>query len=80
MSYEAGVNAETDEERNSHITAHLRGDGTAYRYAVRKGYHALADGSVDYVLMFVPIEGALSEALKVKGDPTSTRCRRVSAS
>ena len=24
------------------------------------GYETLADGSVDYVLMFIPIEGALS--------------------
>ena len=71
VSYEAGVNAETDEERNSHITAHVRAMERHIDTLSAKGYHALADGSVDYVLMFVPIEGALSEALKVKGDLTS---------
>ena len=71
VSYEAGVNAETDEERNSHITAHVRAMERHIDTLSAKGYHALADGSVDYVLMFVPIEGALAEALKVKGDLTS---------
>ena len=29
-----------------------------------RGYEALAEGSVDYVLMFVPVEGAFSEAMR----------------
>lgn len=29
-----------------------------------KGYHRIDDNSVDYVLMFIPIEGAFSEALR----------------
>ncbi len=33
-----------------------------------KGYHRMDDNSVDYVLMFIPIEGAFSEALRA--DPT----------
>lgn len=36
-----------------------------------KGYHTLDEGSVDYVLMFIPVEGAFSEALRI--DPDLTR-------
>ncbi len=36
-----------------------------------RGYDALAEGSVDYVLMFVPVEGAFSEAMRADPDLAS---------
>lgn len=36
-----------------------------------RGYQNLDDGSVDYVLMFIPVEGAFSEAMRA--DPDLTR-------
>ncbi len=33
-----------------------------------RGYQAIDEGSVDYVLMFVPIEGALSDAMRADPD------------
>ena len=66
-AYADAVNAETDEEtahaRKRHV-ASLRGhiDGLA-----GKDYQNAEDSTVDYVMMFVPIEGALSEALREDG-------------
>lgn len=61
------VNAETEVEaasaRKRHLDslrAHVRGLGS-------KGYHTLEAATVDYVILFVPIEGALSEALRDDG-------------
>ena len=69
-AYERAVNAETEEERDTALHEHvaaLRGhiDGLA-----RKGYQRVTDDTVDYVVMFLPIEGALSEALRTQGDLT----------
>lgn len=36
-----------------------------------RGYDALDEGSVDYVLMFVPVEGAFSEAMRADPDLAS---------
>jgi len=41
-----------------------------------KGYDKLANGSSDYVVMFVPIEGALSEALRTRSDLTEFALER----
>lgn len=71
IAYEAAVNAASDAERALHAAAHVRALKQHIDGLAAKGYHALDEGSVDYVLMFVPIEGALSEALRVQGDLTS---------
>lgn len=71
VSYEAAVNAETDEERQKHLRDHVAAVRRHIDLLADKGYHSLVDGSVDYVLMFMPIEGALSEAWRQQGDLAS---------
>lgn len=41
-----------------------------------KGYQTLDGGGVDYVVMFIPIEGALSDALRLNGDLTTYALER----
>ncbi len=74
--YASAVNAEDPQEallaRKRHVAAmraHINGlSGKAYQ---------LAEGqSVDYVIMFVPIEGALSEALREDGGLTEYALER----
>ena len=71
VSYEAAVNAETEEERQRHLGNHVAAIRRHIDLLAQKGYQGLVDGSVDYVLMFMPIEGALSEAWRQQGDLTS---------
>ncbi len=71
IAYEAAVNAETDEDRARHLRDHVTAVRRHIDTLADKGYHRLDDGSVDYVLMFMPIEGALSEALRTQGDLTA---------
>lgn len=69
-AFSQAQSAETEEER----MGLLRGHAAAVRQHVRtlagKEYHRVADGALDYVVMFVPIEGALAAALTV--DPELT--------
>ena len=62
--YEIAVNAEDPVEAEAALRRHV----TALRNHITtlgdKGYHRMDDASVDYVLMFIPIEGAFSEALR----------------
>ncbi|EYD70960.1 DNA recombination protein RmuC [Limimaricola hongkongensis] len=71
VAYEAAVNAETEEERARHLREHVASVRRHIDQLAAKGYHAMQDGSVDYVLMFMPIEGALSAALSQSGDLTA---------
>jgi DNA recombination protein RmuC len=70
VAYTDAVNAETDEEamsaRKRHI-ASLRGHINGLS---AKDYQNAEDSTVDYVILFVPIEGALSEALREDGQLT----------
>ncbi|MEI4485164.1 DNA recombination protein RmuC [Frigidibacter sp. MR17.14] len=70
IDYEAAVNAESEDEalaaRRRHVVALRRHIDTLGS----KNYQHYADVTVDYVVMFVPIEGALSEALREAGDLT----------
>jgi len=69
--YSAAVNSDDPAEvilhRKRHVTA-LRAHITGL---AAKGYHRAEDSTVDYVIMFVPIEGALSEALREDGGLTA---------
>ncbi|WP_116082610.1 DNA recombination protein RmuC [Tropicimonas sp. IMCC34011] len=76
IAYEAATNADTEEERKRALTEHVRAVRTHIETLAAKGYQALEAGSVDYVLMFMPIEGALSEALRVQGDLTAMALRK----
>ncbi len=70
VAYERAVNAQDEDtyrkSLNEHVTslrAHIKGLSA-------KEYAAVTAGTADYVIMFVPIEGALSEALRAQPDLT----------
>ena len=67
-AYDAHNSAKTDEERAVALKAHLLSLRNHIKILSSKEYHAHTAGSVDYVIMFVPIEGALAIALQA--DPT----------
>lgn len=76
LAYTEAVNAETDEEaaaaRKRHVSslrAHINGLSA-------KGYQTVERSTVDYVILFVPIEGALSEALREDGALTEYALER----
>lgn len=64
-AYEAAVNAETEADRAAALKRHVEAVRAHITALSAKGYDQLDDGAVDYVLMFIPIEGAFSEALRV---------------
>ena len=67
--YERVVSAGSDSERKTALTAHLRSLKTHIQALSSKRYDHLPDvNSPDYVLMFVPIEGAYLMA--IEEDPT----------
>ena len=63
-SFDGYVKAEDEAERASYLKAHLSSLRTHIRELSSKEYHATAASSLDYVIMFVPIEGALAAALQ----------------
>jgi DNA recombination protein RmuC len=70
VAYSDAVNAETEEQavsaRKRHV-ASLRGHINGLS---AKDYQNAENSTVDYVILFVPIEGALSEALRQDGQIT----------
>ena len=62
--YELSVNAEDGGERDAALRRHVAAMRNHITTLSDKGYHRMDDNSVDYVLMFIPIEGAFSEALR----------------
>ena len=68
--FEAFVNAETDIARTGHIKAHTRSLRSHVKLLSEKAYQKLTDGGLDYVIMFVPSEGALAAALSEDPDLT----------
>ncbi|MBA4489283.1 DNA recombination protein RmuC [Paracoccus sp. S1E-3] len=64
-AYEAAVNAETEADRAASLKRHVEAVRAHVTALSARGYDQLDDGAVDYVLMFIPIEGAFSEALRV---------------
>ena len=71
VAYEAAVNADTAEERTRHLRAHAAAVRKHVDDLRARDYSAMIDGAVDYVLMFMPVEGALAAALEVSDDLTS---------
>ncbi|MFH5773649.1 DNA recombination protein RmuC [Paracoccus sp. NGMCC 1.201697] len=67
-AYEEAVNAEDPVAREAALRRHVASVRGHVASLAAKGYQALDDGSVDYVLMFIPVEGAFSEALRVDPD------------
>lgn len=71
VAFESYVNAETEEARAECLARHAAAMRSQIASLSGKGYHAVAGGSLDYVVMFVPIEGALAAALQAAPDLTS---------
>lgn len=70
-AYEQSVNAEDPAERQAALKRHVAAIRAHVSALSAKGYDAMDDASVDYVLMFIPIEGAFSEALRFDPDLAS---------
>ena len=70
-AYEQSVNAAEPADREAALKRHVAAIRAHITALSDKGYDAMDDASVDYVLMFIPIEGAFSEALRVDPDLAS---------
>ena len=70
LAYNEAVNADTDVEALASRKRHLASLKNHINSLSAKGYQAAENSTVDYVILFVPIEGALSEALRE--DPALT--------
>lgn len=68
IAYEQAVNAEMPADRDQALRRHVEAIRAHITGLSAKGYQAIDDASVDYALMFIPIEGAFSEALRVDPD------------
>ncbi|GGL60176.1 DNA recombination protein RmuC [Wenxinia marina] len=76
VAYDRAVQAECDEDRRPALTELVAAMKRHIDQLAAKGYDRLEQGSVDFVLMFVPIEGALAAALQTQGDLTSYAAAR----
>jgi len=66
VAYERFVNAETPEEQSLAMKEHIASLRAHIRGLSEKNYQNLYDVSLDFVLLFVPIEGAFSTALQAQ--------------
>lgn len=69
-AYTEAVNAESEIEAASARKRHLVSIRSHINSLSEKGYQTAESSTVDYVILFVPIEGALSEALREDGQLT----------
>jgi DNA recombination protein RmuC len=70
VAFERYVNEEDEGARETASAAHLASMRTHIKHLASKDYQSLAGDGLDYVIMFVPIEGALAVALQ--RDPNLT--------
>lgn len=70
VAYTDAVNAETDEQARSARKRHVASLRGHINGLSAKDYQNAENSTVDYVILFVPIEGALSEALREDGQLT----------
>ena len=75
-AYTDAVNADTEEERASALKRHLRSVLGHIDTLSRKNYQSAEELTVDYVVLFMPFESALSEALNEKPDLTNYALER----
>jgi DNA recombination protein RmuC len=68
LAFEAYVNAQSEEKRADELARHLLSIRSHIKALGSKEYHALPTSSLDYVVMFIPIEDALSVALREDGN------------
>lgn len=69
-AFEAHVNAESEADRATSLAGHVASLRNHIKTLAGKDYQGQARSGVDYVVMFVPIEGALAVALQ--SDPELT--------
>ncbi len=68
-AYEKYVNAESEEEREQHLKEHIIAVKAHVKNLAGKNYNQLFDGgSLDYVLMFIPIEAAFALIVQDGGE------------
>lgn len=75
-AYEEAVNADDPLAADAALKRHVAALRAHVTGLSAKGYQVLDEGSVDYVLMFIPIEGAFSEALRHDPDLASFAMER----
>ena len=75
-AYDRAVNAEDDAVRSVAVAEHVTSLVAHIKGLAAKRYDLLVRGSGDYVILFVPIEGALSEALRARPDLTEFALER----
>jgi DNA recombination protein RmuC len=75
-AYADAVAAETEEERERHLRLHARNVRARVDELAARDYHHLVDGSVDWVLLFMPVEGAVSAAWAYDPDLTAYAMER----
>lgn len=66
--YEASVTVDDPVQAAAALRRHVAAIRTHIVTLSGKGYQRMDDNSVDYVLMFIPIEGAFSDALRADPD------------
>ena len=69
VSYERYINADGESEKAQHLKEHLVSVRSHIKGLSQKSYHQLFEtGSLDYVLMFVPIEAAFALIIEEGGE------------
>lgn len=71
-AFEAYVNAETDDERARQLRLHQASVLNHVKILSDKAYQTATGSALDYVIMFMPIEGALAVALDADPSITAT--------
>ena len=75
-AYTDSVKAESEEERAEALKRHVRSVMGHIDTLSRKNYQSAEELTVDYVVLFMPFESALSEALNEKPDLTNYALER----
>ena len=69
IAYEKYMNTEDEQEKEQHLKDHILSVKAHVKGLAEKNYHQLFDGgSLDYVLMFVPIESAFALVVQHGGE------------
>jgi DNA recombination protein RmuC len=76
VAFEAYVNAEDEEVQRAALASHLASMRGHIKNLASKEYQGLRGGGLDYVIMFVPIEGALAAALQAEPGLTGFAAER----
>lgn len=76
LAYEEAVNSDDPDQRKAALKRHITSIRAHITGLSDKGYQDLDGSSVDYVLMFIPIEGAFSEAMREDRDLASFALER----